>query len=118
MKIKNVKLVWNVIYYDINKNIITYKNIFSSNFCDELHKYLVKLKKYTYNDIKTYVDRWFAYYYMSRCEYEVIITNFSDTPRTSRKIDIYYQIQLNLDRICEYIIKEMHIEYEKTKNNN
>lgn len=115
MKVKNVKLNWNAYYYNFNKECIECMNIFYGSFPNQLYTYLTKIKTYTYDNIKQYILDWAQYNYWSKVEYELYVCNVINNVKDVRvKIDVYNQICINIDRICEYIIKEMEIDcYEK-----
>lgn len=116
MKLKNVKLEWYVLRYNMNKKIIESYNVFHDDFIPELHKQIVKKKKITnYNELRGYVHSYFTYYYWCKAEHEVLIGGlcglFGDK-NNFQKIDIYTQLMLNFDRIMEYIIKELNIKFK------
>ena len=111
MKVKNVKLKWNVLFHDFNKDEIIPYNIFYDDFVLDLSKYLKKQKSYNFEDIKEYINKWAMYQYWSRTEYEIIVSGLH-TKAKDFKIDVYTQIKMNLDRVTEYVIKEMDIKYE------
>lgn len=112
MKLKNVKLEWYVLRYNMNKKIIESYNVFRDDFIPELHKQIVKKKKITnYVELRGYVNSYFIYYYWCKAEHEVLIGGMFDN--NFQKIDIYTQLMLNFDRIMEYIIKELNIKFKK-----
>lgn len=46
------------------------------------------------------------YYYWSKCEWEVVISQWPPSERyKSRKVDVYSQVMLNWDVFCEYVWK-------------
>lgn len=111
MKVNNVKLEWNVLFHDFNKDEIIPYNIFYGDFPVELSKYLKKQKTYKYEDIKEYMNKWALYNYWCKSEYEILVSGLH-TKAKDFKIDVYTQIKMNIDRITEYVIKEMDIKYE------
>lgn len=53
------------------------------------------------------------YYYWSKCEAEIAVGGlFIKSIEELEKIDIYSQLQPNLDRITEYVIKEMGFRFK------
>lgn len=115
MKVKNVQLIWNVLYWNTNKNKIDNYNIFNNDFKNDLYK-KIKTKKITnYNELKEYVKSWAMYYYWSKTECEMAIgplwPNKLEDLDKFEKIDMYRQIEMNLDRIIEYIINTMEIKF-------
>ena len=113
MKTKNVKLEWNVLLAASNTNKIINYNVLDKELVEILHKEIVKKKTITkFEQLKETVNNWCKYYYWSRCEYEIGVGGaFAKYPDEYEKIDAYRQIEMNLDRICEYIIKELKIEF-------
>lgn len=118
MKIKNVKLEWYAFYYDWNKKSLVQCNILGDWFKDEIIKRLKSKREYyktdTYAEFKNQVRSLLMYRYWSRCEYEVLVRDLSEYKEgcDEFKIDVWYQLELNLDRICEYIIRELNLKYE------
>ena len=91
MKIKNVKLEWNVLFYDMNKNMIRPYNIFYDNFPKELSKTIKKEKINNREELKNYLTRHFKYLYWSKTEYEIYVSGLFSFDKGS-KIDIWHQI--------------------------
>jgi hypothetical protein len=113
MKVKNIKPVWNVMCWDFNREKIEIYNILSNQFLQELHKEIVKKKTITnYNELKERMRRRFLHDYWSKSECEILVGGlFSKSFSQFQKIDMYYQIMLNLDRIVEYVINICKIEF-------
>ena len=57
------------------------------------------------SELKEWLEKEFKYYYLSRAEHEVIVSDLFN--KTSKKIDIWYQIELNLDIITDYVWQKM-----------
>ena len=116
MKVKNVELKWNVLYWNTNKNKVENYNIFSNDFKNNLYE-KIKTKKITnYNELKEDINKWAMYHYWSKTECEMAIgplwpKELKDLEKFE-KIDMYRQIEMNLDRITEYIINKMEIEFK------
>lgn len=73
MKVKNVELKWNVLYWNTNKNKVENYNIFSDDFKNNLYK-KIKTKKITnYNELKEDINKWAMYHYWSKTECEIVI---------------------------------------------
>lgn len=83
---------------------LEYINVIRDYHIESVKK-LIK-KNASYDEIKKDLDSWFMHDYWSKCEYEVIVSNWTGYD-FERKIDVYYQIQPNLDRITEYMIREI-----------
>ena len=104
MRIKNKKLVWNVLLHDFNSDkIITY-NVFGDEFKENLYKEYRKKKINNKLELKEYIKSKMMYRYWSRCEYEIAVGGIhSKHPENFEKIDVYYQLEMNLDHIVDYI---------------
>ena len=104
MRIKNKKLVWNVLLHDFNSDkIITY-NVFSDEFKENLYKEYRKKKINNTLELKEYIKSKMMYRYWSRSEYEIAVGGLhSKHPENFEKIDAYYQLEMNLDHIVDYI---------------
>ena len=113
MKIKGVTLVWNVLLWSFNKDEIIKYNIFSNSylFVKDLHKEIRQKRVTNYNELRDYISHWSKYNYWSKAEYEIAISGLHSKEGIYEKIDIDYQIQMNLDRITEYVMKECRIEF-------
>lgn len=59
------------------------------------------------------LKQWFIskshYMYWGRCEYEVILAGWPNTD-TKKKIDIHWQIMLNIDTIIDIFIKNINFK--------
>lgn len=104
MKIKNKNLEWNVFVYDFNSQKIIIKNIFTNSFYDKLKKENINTRK----ELEVFVTNWFKNIYWSRTEWEVLIGSLFQDSFT--KIDVWKQIEINLDKLIDYIIKELDIK--------
>lgn len=104
MRIKNKKLVWNVLLHDFNSDkIITY-NVFGDEFKENLYKEYRKKKINNKLELKEYIKSKMMYRYWSRSEYEIAVGGLhSKHPENFKKIDAYYQLEMNLDHIVDYI---------------
>lgn len=115
MKIKNVKLEWYILQYDSNTNKPIIKNIFNDSFPQEVAKKIKKGKKdnwnpvYNYETFKEWIKNDLMYYYWSKTEAEIYIADWYSSEK--HKIDGWFQIEPNLDNICEMIINKMQIEF-------
>lgn len=106
------KLSWKVLRYDWNKRKVVNSEIFSDDFI-EILKRDRKRKKFTdYNSLKDYLKRDFQYHYWSKSECEIMIGSLGeDDIDKFEKIDMYRQIEMNLDRITEYVIDVMQFRF-------
>lgn len=95
-------LVWNVYIYDFNEKKIKTYNIFYRNSIQEIISEVINGKS-----LKTAILTWAKYNYWSKVEYEMLIGGMFDTLGNFKKIDIYNQIEMNIDRITEYIYNKL-----------
>lgn len=96
-------LEWNVYIYDFNNKKIKPYNIFYKDCIKEIVNGVVENRI----DLKQAILKWARYHYWSKTEYEVLIGGVFDLPSNFEKIDIYYQIEMNIDRITEYIYHKL-----------
>ena len=122
MKIKNVKLEWYAFRYDSNKQKLVFTNVLNG-MEEEIAKKIRKGKKdnykpvYNYETFKDYIKGDLMYHYWCKAEHEVVIGDlFHCMEDDLEKHDIWWQLEPNLDRICEYIIGEMRIVFKEVKN--
>lgn len=116
MKIKNVNLNWNVMYYDFNIKKLKSYNILGGTFVEELAKSIKKYKIENREQLKEYLKKDFMYHYWSKSEYEITIGGLhSKHPEEFEKIDVWYQIEMNFNHIVDYIIQEMQL-FKKKEN--
>lgn len=67
----------------------------------------------TFEEFKTFVKGEAMYQFWSRCEYEIILSDWPPSkPPVEEKWDVYDQIMMNLDIVAEILFKE----YNKDEN--
>lgn len=64
------------------------------------------LRPITFDEFKQFVKDKSMYMYWSRCEHEIVCSSIIDE-NVKKKIDIYWQIQMNIDLITEIFIKNV-----------
>ena len=111
MKKKEMK--WYAFYHDSNNDKIVKTNVIREDLINEIKK---SMKKPDFRighivnsleDLREIVKGNLMYHYWSKCEYEMIVKGlFGDE---EYKVSIYDQLEPNLDRIVEYISKEMRL---------
>lgn len=106
MKKKFAKLEWNVLLHNINEHKFKTYNVLREDLLDDILK-LIKTP-YTYYMLEKVVNSWAIYHYGHRAEYEIVISDLLGFDEA--KIDAYMQIQMNLKRLTEYLIKELELE--------
>ena len=113
MDIRKLNLEWFVLNHNFNENKIENFNIFhSSRFLDCLEK---SIKKYTtFENFKKELRSDLMYCFWSKAEYEIIAGGlFSKTDEEFFKIDIFAQVEPNLDILANYIIDEVNKKKRK-----
>lgn len=112
MKIKNVKLEWNVLYHDFNKDIIRPYNVLWKGLPEAIAKQIRCKKINNRKDLEAYLKTQFMSSYWCRAEYEILVSGlFVRSHTEATKIDIWYQIEMNFNLIVDYIIYKMKLEY-------
>lgn len=106
-------LDWKVLRYDPNSCKIVNYNIFgtSDSYEKQLKKARRKREFTNYEELKEYLRKDFLYHFWSKSECEIIVCSLSINWNEFEKIDIYRQLEMNLDRIAEYIIKELKFRF-------
>lgn len=108
---RKVELKYYVINGDVGKGGIEEYNVLRG-ISEYIYKNRKKIK--SHEELKEMLKGEFKYHYWSRAEYEVIVGGLGDKyPEEYEKIDIWRQIEPNLEVITKYIEGEMRIEYDK-----
>lgn len=103
-------LKWYVLHQSFNKEEIEFYNVLQG-WEERIRKARKKVK--TKTEFKEWLKKEFMYYYWSRSEYEIVVGGlFSEYPKEFKKVDIWSQIEPNLDIITDYIIKEMKFKFK------
>lgn len=106
MKKKFNTLEWNVLIHEFNGHKFVYYNVLREDLLDDILK-LAK-KPFTYNELREVILCWASYHYWSKFEYEFIAsTHFGND---EEKIGAYLQLNMNIDRLTEYLIKELELD--------
>jgi hypothetical protein len=97
---------FNVIIQDFNsKEFIPYDIM---PYLERCYKE-AKDKPKTIEECTEFIDKKAKYRYWSRCEYEVILQGWPNST-LKKKIDVYTQIQYNLNIIVDLFIKDLKIK--------
>ena len=96
-------LTWNVYRLNINNREIEVFNIF--NHYSFLMGCAKAAKKHTRMEFAEEVKHELMYYYWSKCEWEVLVSDWTspDFSKSQKKIDVYQQIMLNFDQFIDYL---------------
>lgn len=104
MRVKNKKLEWNALIHDFNSDSIKKYNIFSESFKEDLYKKYRAKKLNTKAELKEEIVKYCKYHFWSRTEYEIAMGGlFSKYPEKFDKIDIWFQLEMNIDHIVDYV---------------
>lgn len=105
-----MNLEWNVYYYDMNSNQLKTFNIFNhrgfKNDIEEIFK-----KYYSMEEFKKAVKSELMYYFWSKAEWELIISDWFGGKQVEKKIDVYGQVMLNWDRFIEWLYHELYYKF-------
>ena len=103
---------FNVLIFNFNSRKVQSYNIIP--YLIECYKRKPKSKRpSTFEEFKEFIIKESRYQWWSRCQYEIVITGFP-IQNESEKIDVYYQVMMNLDIIIKLLIEEVSNKKEKT----
>lgn len=94
------KLEWYAFMQDFNDNKLVYTNVIREDLIERIKKCN------TYDEVKQQVRIELMSHYWSRSEYEVVVSNWIGKDM-EEKIDVWFQLEPNLDRITEYLIRNI-----------
>ena len=98
------KLVWNVYIENINKSQIEVYNIFDhSGFNKDLLKIYDEYKD-NKDEFLIKLQRSLQYYFWSKCEWEIILSDWPPSRKfNDKKVSVYDQLVLNWNIFTEYV---------------
>lgn len=97
---------FNVLNWDINRNQLKTYNVLPY-FCKCYEECRKEDRPVTVDEWKEFVKRRGMHMYWSRCEYEIIISPWPPQKKdVSVKIDVWQQIENNLDLIVKLLMEE------------
>lgn len=106
---------FNVLIWDINRDELTHYDIIpyllrQYNETRKMSSYKETPK--TREEFREFIKKEAMYQWWSRCEYEILV---SDWPKHGKeiKIDVYYQVLMNLDIITDIIINIIKDEHKQ-----
>ena len=103
------KLEWYVLRNNFNTGKIESFNVLN-NWEDRLKK--IRKKTKNKEEFKEQVKREFMYYYWCKTEYEILVSSlFAKSIDDFQKIDIWTQLEPNLNNIINYIINKMNFKF-------
>lgn len=89
-----------------NNKIIRYNVL--NNWEEDIKKAKKKIKKKS--ELKEWLIKEFKYYYWSKTEHEIVVSGLFG--KEFEKIDIWYQLELNIDIITDYVWEKMKFKEE------
>lgn len=98
------KLEWYAFMQGFNDDKLVYTNVIRQDLIEEVKKAIKK--NLNYDEIKEIVKTNLMYHYWSKSEYEVIVSSWAKKD-FEEKIDVYYQLEPNIDRITQYLIRNI-----------
>lgn len=103
MKIKKSNLEWYVLNYDYNsKKLINYNVM--SGIAELIGKKVKSGAIHNKETLREFLKREFMHDYWCRAEYEILVSELGAvTTDKAEKIDIWRQLEMNLDQIVEYV---------------
>ena len=114
--VRNKNLIWYAFMQEPNSSNLYYINVLGTDFAEDILKRLKSKNKNihisSYTDLKEVVKAELMSKYWSRCEYEILVTNWIGK-EMEQKIDVWFQLEPNLDRIVDYIMQQLRIEFEE-----
>lgn len=112
MRRKNKHLEWYVFRHDFDTDKMYNYNIFSQDYIDKLYKEYTKKNVKDLQDLKEFTKTYLMRIYWSRAEFEMCIGGLSTKEDNYTKIDVYQEAAMNIDRIVEYVNKELDMKLE------
>ncbi len=98
-------LNWYAFYWEWNSNSLERTDVIHSDLIDKVKKAIKKGQDF--NQIKDLIKYDLMGHYWGRSEWEVLVSDLGSHDNKVEKIDIYYQLEPNLDRITEYMINSL-----------
>lgn len=107
-------LEWYVLQHNFNSNQIVRYNILWGWY-DKIKEARRKRKFNNRKTFKEWLKKEFMYYYWAKCEREILVSGlFVKNPEKDViKIDAWFQIEPNLDTICDYLIMKMKFRFRE-----
>lgn len=95
---------------DFNSGKIVRINVLY-NKAEEILDRVKRDKINTREEFKESLSSLLRYYYIYRAEHEVIVSSLIEGHGTPEKIDVWYQLEPNIDIITDYVIKELKLDF-------
>lgn len=103
------EMIWNVYVEDFNRKQIGTYNIFNHYSFNEDVKKAYKHHKDDFHAFSQAVKNSLMYYFWSKCEWEVILSDWPPSKQfDSLKVSAYDQVMMNWDVFIQYVWKMTH----------
>lgn len=100
---KKKELKFYAMVYNWNSHKIEHTNVIRKDILTPLEK-MIK-KKATRTELKCRLESLLKYYYWSRAEYEIMAGDLFCNPDELEKIDVWFQLEPNIDLILDIILE-------------
>ena len=111
MRIKKANLEYKAIMYDWNSHSLRHINVLGDRLKNDIIKSIKSGDVYDRETLKERVIRLLKYYYWSKREYEIAVGDWGCKEDEMFKIDVWHQLEPNIDHIIDHIIKEIDLGY-------
>ena len=95
-------LEWKVYVSDFNEKEINEYNVFDHMRFYEDCKKNARKNIHNYDEFCRQLRIDLAYYYWSKCEWEIVITDWPTSGECETKVDVFDQVMLNWQVFCDY----------------
>ena len=110
MKIKNANLTWKVLRWDTSSHKTRAYDVMPG-IAEEVAKRIKKKEIYNKITLKEFLRKEFMYHYWSKSECEMVISGWICDNNIEEKIDMWKQLEINLDTITQYVNTQMQLNY-------
>lgn len=110
MKIKNVNLEWYVLRWDSNSKKVVNYNILEWRK-EDIAKEVRSGRVYNKSILREYLKTTLMYDYWSKTECEFFVSDLH-SDECCEKVDIWRQIEPNLNNIVDYVNTKMDLKFE------
>jgi len=110
MKIKNVNLEWYVLRWDSNSKKVVNYNILEWRK-EDIAKEVRSGRVYNKSILREYLKTTLMYDYWSKTECEFFVSDLH-SDECCEKVDIWRQIEPNLNNIVDYVNIKMDLKFE------
>ena len=110
MKIKNSNLEWYVLRWDFNAKKVVNYNILEG-LAEDIAREVRNKSLYDKSILKEYLKTVFIYNYWSKTECEFFVSDLH-SDECCEKIDMWRQIEPNLNNIVDYVNTKMDLKFE------